>query len=544
MKFIENLTIKLKIQSIVVMALIFLIMTTAISFYAFNSAKGHFENLKSKQIRLILVSSDISDSLASLQNVFLTAASSNLALESDYKEQNKEIQENITLSIEKLKSLSSDFEGLDKIIANLELRTKALGGIGIGMVSDFTDKSSDADDKVDAISSYNSVAQKAKEELNELVKLSNTSLSETLSMFGDELESYQSQLIVIALFAILLQIFFGFIFGKTIQKSIANLQNGVESIEKEKNFTFHQKSLGTDEVSTVFSSLNTLISSTREAISDSKEGAELNSKIVQTVDKNFFDMTKSMDETSKIINETTIFGETTMLMIREASLDADVVRVDISKVGTILKLASANIVELIEEVSNSAEVEMGLVHDLSRLSQDAQQITNVLSIIGDIADQTNLLALNAAIEAARAGEHGRGFAVVADEVRKLAERTQKSLSEINATVSVIVQSINDASEKMSANSQNIQKISDISGSAKQQIELTVRTMSETSQAMNTSLDTLHKTSDSTSFIINKINEISKEVQNNVKSTAVISKEIQRLEANAQSLSQKLSQFRT
>ena len=168
---------------------------------------------------------------------------------------------------------------------------------------------------------------------------------------------------------------------------------------------------------------------------------------------------------------------------------------EIAASGGMIEEAQQEISSLNRSVNSQYEKNMEVSNQLHTLSETTTQIKDVLGIISDIADQTNLLALNAAIEAARAGEHGRGFAVVADEVRNLAEKTQKSLGEINITINTIVQSVEDVSARVRINAESMHKLVDIS-------EHSYEKMSKANDKM-TKINTLSKEDTENSKIIDE-----------------------------------------
>jgi len=282
------------------------------------------------------------------------------------------------------------------------------------------------------------------------------------------------------------------------------------------------------------------------------EGSTKNSKSIATENLNAANLLGSISNTirervhkeNQIVTMTTANGQSIQVIVEEGvSAFADT-QANMTKAFDQLQHGRQELEILLETINRSVELEADLSHKLSNLNSEASQVKHILLVIGDIADQTNLLALNAAIEAARAGEHGRGFAVVADEVRKLAERTQKSLVEINSTINVIVQSISEATDQMGHNTEAMSNVTAISANVDRNINESVQAMEKTANLTAQSVENSKIIAQHIDSMLSQVESLRSIANLNESSMKDLADIAHAIESSADSLYQQLGQFKT
>ncbi len=173
-----------------------------------------------------------------------------------------------------------------------------------------------------------------------------------------------------------------------------------------------------------------------------------------------------------------------------------------------LERTNNSIDSISSKIALTAESTQELNDEFNRLISDIENLKEITGVIRDISDQTNLLALNAAIEAARAGEHGRGFAVVAEEVRSLSDRTNKAINEVDATLSIFVQSMSSATEKIQDNSEIVNGLVGEGAGVKENFSLIDNAIHQNVEISQGSLDSIVQMNQNIVAIIEQIQYMS------------------------------------
>lgn len=429
-------------------------------------------------------------------------------------------------------TLSDDSQNVQSSILKMQTYFEEIYTILIDRIYQSGDAASASTKEIskqfDVINNELSSSLKSLRDVGASLKDASLSLDATLKKFSHMEEirnnaNTKAALIIASLFIILivtfLIIFYNFYILKRFNKDSISIKDFLEKIEREdgtlslaERLTINRNPK--DELMILSKFIQLLISRMEETINTAKQASAKTTQEIVALNDATKTMNESISEIAQQAQKNTQRGQVMIGHIDSSIEDSKNSEVNIVKTQKELTEATSSVDHLVYELNNTVSTQNELNQKLFHLSNDVQQIKDVLGIIKDISEQTNLLALNAAIEAARAGEHGRGFAVVADEVRQLAERTQKSLIEIESTINVVVQGITETSESMNVTNEKMQQLSSEGESSKNLISDAKTSIDEVTTIIKKSAQKSVSIGEETKTIIQSLEKMSLLLQKN------------------------------
>ncbi|WP_457597185.1 methyl-accepting chemotaxis protein [Hydrogenimonas sp.] len=288
------------------------------------------------------------------------------------------------------------------------------------------------------------------------------------------------QLVIMLIVDLVMLLVLIFVISKTVVRPIGELNARIKDLAHgEGDLTKRIEVSSRDEIGEMAMSINAFIEKVQNIIGNMKASMGRAVEVTRTIKKDSDEIMQTVETQNRLVDETKSLAGDIKQDLQVAEESVTETSKDVEQTYKTLEHMQRTLTQMASKIIEDARGAKEVAQNVTSLADQTNQIKDVIAIIKDIADQTNLLALNAAIEAARAGEHGRGFAVVADEVRKLAERTQKSLTEIDAAVSVIVQGVVQAQEEINTMADNAELVTETTDKVVQETDKTMAWIQET-----------------------------------------------------------------
>ncbi len=330
----------------------------------------------------------------------------------------------------------------------------------------------------------------------------------------------------------------------SVVKPINTFQNTLREIENTNDLTKMLDTNAPIEIQSMAKSVNNLLGSLKIVLNDVKQSSSENASIAHELSTSSLGVGNNVEKSVVIINDCCEYSDQIKSEIDSSIEVAKESKIEILTANKELNNARDEIVQMTHRVQKTASVEVEMANKMDKLSREAVDVKVILDVISNIAEQTNLLALNAAIEAARAGEHGRGFAVVADEVRNLAKNTQHSLTEINVTINEIIVSVEQASSSMNSNSVEIQELANVAKTVDANINKIVTIVNSATETTDKTVSDFEKTGNDVEVVVGKIQEINVISSNNARSVEEIASAAEHLNTMTENLNAQLEIFKT